>query len=136
MRTTTRRRRPLALLLLAGALALQTGCNRQDTEALARIGRKVVDHAQTNVESLRERVDVNLKAPLRPSGLKERVELRLQWDALLADSKIDVSVNENEVELAGTLKSEELRRRAVDLTESTLGVQSINIKLEVPAEIP
>jgi osmotically-inducible protein OsmY len=123
-------------LLLAASVAL-TGCTAQDTECLARIGRKVADRSHGAADSIREQVDGDLKAlplggPLpKDNVLRERIAARLRWDALLADVRIEVQVIGQEVELKGTVKNDAQRRRAADLAETTAGVQAVNEALKV-----
>ena len=126
-------------LLLAASVAL-TGCTAQDTECLARIGRKFADRSHGAADSIREQVDGDLKAlplggPLpKDNVLRERIAARLRWDALLADVRIEVQVMGQEVELKGTVKNDAQRRRAADLAETTAGVQAVNeaLKIEEP----
>jgi hypothetical protein len=108
-----------------------TGCTAQDTECLARIGRKLAERSHGAADTVREHVDGDLKALPRGAGLKEKIEARLRWDAMLADVTIDVHVNGNEVELKGTVKNEAQRRRAADVAETTIGVQAVNDSLKV-----
>ncbi len=129
----TLRHRP-ALFLCAAVLAL-AGCTQQDSECLGRIGRSLVERARGAAGALGERVGTDLKAvPLvagKEPGLKEKIEARMRWDALLSEVKIEVQVNGSEVELKGTVKNEAQRRRAGDLAESTAGVQAVNDSLKV-----
>jgi hypothetical protein len=123
--------------LLAVACLALAGCTQQDTEALARIGRKVVDRSQGAADTIRGQVEGDLKGLPhsgpggREPGLKDRVEARLRFDALLADAKIEVNVSGAEVELKGTVKTDAQRRRASDLVETTAGVQVVNDALKV-----
>jgi BON domain len=123
-------------LLAAACLAL-AGCTQQDTDCLARIGRKFADRSQDTADSVRARLDGDLKAlphtpaPGNEPGIKEKLEARLRWDALLGDAKIEVHVTGAEVELKGTVKNDAQRRRAGDLAETTAGVQTVNDALTV-----
>jgi osmotically-inducible protein OsmY len=115
----------LALLALASA-----GCNRQDVDGLERIGRKVLDRTQAAVSPLREKFDHTIRGIGNGAGLRERVQQRLQWDKSLAATRIEVSVTDAAVELQGKIKSDEQRRRAVELAESTLGVERVTDRLQ------
>ena len=124
-------------LFCCGMCVLFAGCTQQDTDCLARIGRKLADRSQGAAGTIRNHVEGDLKVlphvamPTKDSGLKEKIEARLRWDALLADVKIDVQVTGAEVELKGTVKNEAQRRRAGDLAETTAGVQAVNDSLKV-----
>ena len=120
-----RRSRFIALIFVLGA-----GCNRQDVDGLGRIGRKVLDRTQGAVSPLREKFDHTLKG-IGAVGLKDRVLQRLQWDKGLADANFEIVVADGEVELKGTLKRAEQRRRAVELAETTVGVERVTDHLRV-----
>jgi osmotically-inducible protein OsmY len=55
----------------------------------------------------------------------------LQWDKTLADTTIDVAVTDKEVELRGTIRRDEQRRRAIELAESTVGVERVTDHLSL-----
>jgi hypothetical protein len=108
-----------------------TGCNRQDVDGLQRIGRKVLDRAQAAASPLREKFDHTLHGIGGHVSIRERVQQRLQWDKTLADVAVEVAVSEKDIELKGTLKSEEQRRRAVELAETTNGVERVTDSLQI-----
>jgi osmotically-inducible protein OsmY len=128
------------LMLPAAACLVLAGCTQQDTETLARIGRKFVDRSHGAADSICRHVEGDLKGLPRPGSatkeccLKEKIEARLRWDALLKDVKVEVQVNGGEVDLKGTVKNEAQRRRTADLVETTCGVQAVNdgLKVEEP----
>ena len=121
--------RRLSLVWLASVCLLLAGCTQQDTDCLARIGRNLMDRSHKAAGSIQEQVDLP-HAPVG-GGLKEKVEARLRWDALLADAKFEVAVNGAEVDLKGIVKSDAQRRRATEIVETTLGVQAVNDGLKV-----
>jgi BON domain len=118
-------------LLIGAACLLLASCTAQDTECLARIGRKLADRSHGAADNVRGKVNGDLKALPTGTTLKDRIEWRLRWDALLADVSIEVQVTGAEVELKGTVKNEAQRRRAGDLAETTAGVQAVNDMLKV-----
>jgi hypothetical protein len=115
-------------LVLSGCLVMSAGCNRQDVDGLGRIGRKLLDRSQVAVSPLREQFDHTL---IGAAGIKGRVQQRLQNDKSLTDARLEVVVNQAEVELKGTLKRDEQRRRAVELAESTVGVERVTDHLQL-----
>lgn len=127
--------RNLVRLILGLALAIAAGCDTQDTERLARVGRLTLDKVQTLAED-------NAKAfsdlqPARQAGKDEqtldaRVAARLHWEKSLADAKIEVSVKDGKVELRGKVGDPAQRRRAVELAESTVGADIVVDLLEAP----
>jgi osmotically-inducible protein OsmY len=112
-------------VLLVGFALVAAGCNRQDVDGLGSISRKVLERTQSAVAPLRDNFERTLKDIGVGAGLKERVQQRLLCDKALAAATIDISVKGAEVELRGTLKSEDQRRRAVDLAETTVGVERV-----------
>jgi osmotically-inducible protein OsmY len=128
---------PRSTVMACIACLALAGCTQQDTDCLARIGRKLVERSQGAAGTIRNQMEGDFKGlPNVPvwsndAGLKDRVEARLRWDALLADTRIEVQVTGAEVDLKGTVKNEAQRRRACDLTETTAGVQAVNDGLKV-----
>ncbi|MCI0684093.1 MAG: BON domain-containing protein [Gemmataceae bacterium] len=115
---------------LFAVIVISAGCNRQDADGLGRIGRKVLDRTQATVSPLREKFDHTLKG-IGATSVKDRVQQRLQWDKALADATIAVMVSDHVVELKGSLKSDEQRRRAIELAESTTGVERVTDELQI-----
>jgi hypothetical protein len=114
-------------------LALTAGCTREDSDRLARVGRKAVEKTEflrgnlaTGLEGLRSNLD--------EVGLDARVAYRLRWDRSLADSPIGVYAHGRVIELKGTVHNLDERRRAVELAESTTGVEQVKDLLEVASK--
>lgn len=117
-------------LFIAGCFFLGVGCNRQDVDGLGRIGRKLLDRSQVAVSPLREKFDHTLTG-IGSAGLKIRVQQRLHNDKSLADVAVEVVVTQAAVELKGTLKRDDQRRRAVELAESTVGVERVTDHMQL-----
>ncbi|HEY8505829.1 MAG TPA: BON domain-containing protein [Gemmataceae bacterium] len=118
-------------VLLAGSV----GCERQDAERLARIGRMA-----------RERVGA--VSPGAPAGLGEawaalrevrpgegaaaRVRLRLRSDQWFESADIEVrEVEPGKVALRGALPGPEQKRRALDLAQTAVGVTAVVDELTI-----
>src|SRR6476646_1388812 len=82
----------------AACLVFLAGCNRQDNEALARIGRKLLDRADGLTAGIREHLNADLCGG---DGLETRVMNRIKWDKALVDLPIDIKVNGKDVEVTG-----------------------------------
>jgi hypothetical protein len=121
------RRLSLSLLLLAGV----SGCQKSDTETLSRIGRKVADRGQAAFGDLRSRIDLNWKPRLAEPDLEERVRLRLRYDKELGDVAFEVKGQGKEIELRGKVSQADHKRRAVELAETTRGVERVHDHIEV-----
>jgi osmotically-inducible protein OsmY len=117
--------------LLCLCLIVLTGCVRQDTEILSRVGRKLAEKAQSSTADLRDKLPFRLTTASAEPALVDHIQQRLSTDKLLAASKIDVQVHGAEVELIGTVEREEQKNRAVDLAETTRGVEKVVISLQV-----
>jgi hypothetical protein len=114
--------------LLLG-LVLAAGCSRQDTERLARVGRRMAGHAEALTGELREGLGSGWQGLGGP--LEARVAARLRWDRGLTDTAILVEVSGNTVELKGKVRDLTQRRRAVELAQSTDGVEQVNDQLQI-----
>jgi len=127
--------RPLFGLLL---LFLVSGCQKSDTETLTRLGRKLADRGHTALTDLRCRVGIDLDwkpAPSEPS-LDERVRLRLRYDRDLAEIPLEIKLHGTEVELLGKVRNPDHKRRAVELAESTRGVEIVTDHIQVDEPMP
>jgi BON domain len=110
-------------LVLLALAAGTTGCERQDAERLTRVGWKVADKLQGLVPdntpwgaSWSTVSDISLEA---------RVRARFEADKYLAPLNLEVIATDHGVRLRGRVTDEVLKRRAVDLAESTVGVEKV-----------
>jgi osmotically-inducible protein OsmY len=108
-------------------LLLAAGCSRQDTECLARIGRKLADKAHAAADVV-GKADVGWKRA--DLTVTERVSQRLRTEKLLEGITIDVR-GDTEVELRGAVQTAQQRQRALDLAESTTGVEKVTDSLQI-----
>jgi hypothetical protein len=114
--------------LLAAALLVTTsaGCVKQDTDILARVGRRALYQGRDATAGLRTRLAAYLPAS-GPAGdsLEERVAQRLRSDKALQGVKFDVVVSGGEIELKGNPTTDDQKRRATELAEATVGVEKV-----------
>src|SRR5205814_665419 len=116
------------LLLLAALAAFAGGCNRQDTECLARIGRKTIGRTAGLTGDFRNTLTSGWQGvctTLDETSVESRVLARLRWEQTLAESKLEVRLKDGSIELSGTVADLTCRRRAVALAESTAGVSKV-----------
>jgi osmotically-inducible protein OsmY len=121
--------------LLAGLVALG-GCSRQDADRLARVGRKGMNKAEAAVGSLNNNLTHGWPGGVdgfADAGLDQRVAARLRWDRTLAALTIDVQARGKEIELKGKVQDLTQRRRAVELAETTAGVEKVTDLLQTEA---
>ncbi len=129
MFTTTKHAR-----LLGVSVLFLTGCVRQDTEILSRVGRKLADQAQTSTAGLREKIPFRLTTTAAEPTLADLVKQRLATDKLLAATSLDVQATGTDVELKGAVDRDDQKRRALDLAESTQGVERVIDSIQVRPE--
>jgi len=113
------------LLLAAGLVLVAAGCNRQDSQRLARVGKKIVERAEQMAGGTQEKLVGGLRNVQDGTGLAARVANRLRWDVAVADADIAVRADGNVVELRGNAESLQQRRRAIELAETTVGVARV-----------
>lgn len=67
------------------------------------------------------------------SDLEKAVRAKLESDPQLKDAKLDVDANadKNEVTISGTVRSQDLRTKAVELAKSTQSGITVNDKIDV-----
>jgi len=119
-----------ALLALSCVVAM-SGCNRQDTDALSRIGRKMSAQARSGADELSAKLDMPWKGANRDPNLQEKIQQRLRWENTLTDVTFEVQVKDKEVELKGTVKNALQRQRAIELAETVAGVEKVNDGIHV-----
>jgi hypothetical protein len=170
MRSISSAGSPRLLLVLFAAMPL-SGCARDDTERLARIGRKTMDRCDAMTASFRGKVSAGIEsvrvslpepratpaepgtatsepvksasaAPVPATGtptipvtpatggnatpLDARVRWRIRWDKALAGADIQVdSPTGGVVQLRGVVNDLTRQRRAVELAETTEGVDKV-----------
>jgi BON domain len=125
------------LAVSCGLLVGTTGCTRDDTTKLERIGRLLARKAETAAAGGGSSPGWGLPvmpAALESAGLEGRVRQRIQSDKLIGRLNIEVRAAGAQVELRGRVGDLTQRRRAVEMAESTVGVESVVDRLEEPAK--
>jgi hypothetical protein len=130
--------------------AFLCGCSGDDTDRLARIGRKTLARCDAATASLRGKVSAGAEAvrasmpeatrapvpdippPSTPpasvtaTSLDARVLWRIRWDKSLAGADIQVdSPSSGVVQIHGIVNDLTRQRRAIELAESTEGVERV-----------
>lgn len=121
--------------VVLGLAVLGAGCDGQDVDRLSRVGKRVAEKA--SAWTAEQELPARWRA-LRSGGeelpLEARVQARLRWDKGLADSLIEVHAAGPAVELRGQVQDEEQRQRAIELAESTAGVENVTDQLTLKGE--
>jgi hypothetical protein len=135
MNRATRHRTLLtfSLFLVPFSFAL-CGCGQKDADRLAALGAKLGRKAGGMLAPGGGRIMRGWQAvPLHIGDLAvdARVSARLGWDKSLADASIEVTAVGYVVELRGKVRDEEQKRRAVELAQTTLGVEKVADLLEI-----
>jgi len=114
---------------LACLALLLAGCDGQDADRLAKIGRKAADklQAQTGGDPGRGADSLqSIRGGLGEFALDAKVSARLRWDKELDGIPIQVgAVGAGVVKLSGKVPTFEARQRAVQLANSTTGVSKV-----------
>jgi osmotically-inducible protein OsmY len=130
-RGRSRRVRWLACLAL-----LAIGCDGQDADRLAKIGRKVVDRLQMQTTGSSAPLPDSLQSIRGGIGefaVDAKVAARLHWDKELEGTSIQVgALGGGVVKLSGTVSSMEARQHAVHLARTTTGVSNVVDELTSP----
>jgi osmotically-inducible protein OsmY len=123
-------KKPFALAIVLFAMI---GCNRQDTECLTRIGRKVSAHTKASTSEM-GKIDLSWVGMKREPSLQEKVQDRLRYENTLSDVKLEVTVKDKQVELKGTVKTPSQRQRAIELADTVGGVEKVSDAIVVREE--
>ena len=129
MRPTLRQ----SALAVMGALCL-AGCDGQDADRLARVGRKTNEKFHALTGGSQEKLSsgwLAVRANWDDVTLDTHVAARLRWDKALMNDKIEVTAADGAVELKGKVADLTQRRRAVEIAQSTAGVNEVRDSLEV-----
>jgi BON domain len=114
---------------LACLALLLAGCEGQDADRLAKIGRKVVDRLEMRATGGSARLPDSLQSIRGGIGefaVDAKVSARLRWDKELEAASIQVgAVGGGAVKLTGTVPNFEARRHAVHLARTTTGVSNV-----------
>ena len=72
-------------------------------------------------------------AKMSDSDLEKAVRAKLETDAALKEAKLDVDADadKNQVTLSGTVRSQEVREKAVELAKSAHSGLTVNDKIDV-----
>jgi osmotically-inducible protein OsmY len=116
-----------------------TGCGcSQDADRLARVFQKTFAKFDGVTEGLRDKLHNGwgaVRGSMNETSLDSRVALRLRWDSDMAGADVQVRVaGQGAVELTGIVADLTQRRRAVELANTTAGVESVLDRLRVEAD--
>lgn len=122
------------LLIAAG---IGSGCESEDADRLGKMGRVTAAKLEVLTNQSNERILGSLHAVqgnADETNIETRVQSRLRWEKSLADLEITVIATDANVELKGNVRNQEQRKKAIELTESTVGVENVVDSLIVPTE--
>ena len=114
--------------LLGLVLLANSGCKREDVDILTRIGWKVTEKVQALVP---EQTPFGGTWAGLEGGVESRVRSRLRSDKFLAPAELKVSAEGKSIRVKGVVKEEPLKRRALEMIEATVGVESVIDEIEV-----
>lgn len=122
---------------IAVTIVALCGCG-EDVDRLGRIFQKSAAKFESATERMRDRLQVgNFAQPgasLEPS-LENRVALRIRWDAELSGVAIQAhQVGSGTIELTGTVSELTQQRRAIELAQTTVGVEKVLDRLTLTSD--
>jgi len=119
----------ILLTIVGGAVA---GSKKTDAEILTRVGRKVADKVTVAMPDT-----ATIAGPIAAVktgemlSVEERVRVRLRTDKALQGATITVALENNAIHLRGIAISPEQTLRAIELAQSTSGVEKVMPELGV-----
>jgi osmotically-inducible protein OsmY len=126
-----------AFLILAALFVLLVGSRFKpsDGDKLTAVARLAVTKVR-GVMPPAEKVAAPVHAirGALPQGVEDRVKSRLEGDRQLAGVDVAVSAEGGAVKLRGVVPTAAARLRAVELAETTVGVEKVIDELAVPVE--
>jgi osmotically-inducible protein OsmY len=125
--------------LVVGGVLLGGGCNRQDTERLARVGHQVAGKAETLMAGTNNRLARCWQAmtgDLDGMAAEARIATRLRWDKSLEKADIQVMMDNGRIVLRGTVADRSQRQKALELAESTVGAGQVADEIQVTGPEP
>ena len=112
-----------------GVLIVCCGCSNEDADRLGRVCRRAASQVLAHSAPARAKLTRGWQALRRertPNSLEAAVLNRLRQDKTLATSGIEVRLlGDGVVELRGQVADEKQHRRAVELVDSTVGVERV-----------
>ncbi|MBI1914554.1 MAG: BON domain-containing protein [Planctomycetes bacterium] len=109
-------------------IAASAGCSGEDADRLARVYHRSAARFEDESAGTRGKLSRGWHSlqgdPLAGASLRDRVAARLRLDRALTEAGIEVDADEDVITLRGEVGAEQ-RRRAVDLAESTIGVEKV-----------
>jgi len=108
--------------------ALRAGAQQKDSDSIS----DKVDRGVRAVESRLRETWGDIKRGTHRMTIQGRVYARLYWDKSLADATLTIETKDGGVViLKGSVPTREARRRAVELSQSTVGVNETTDELAV-----
>ena len=126
--------RPLVLCTLLAAL---TGCDDREAASFRKVGTRTLAKVEALASEANNRFNLRLEeagATADHLTLPARVRARLRWDQALAGTDVQVQAEGGAITLTGTVRTDDQRKRAVELAESTAGVTGVTERLAVAAQ--
>jgi hypothetical protein len=122
------------LIFLLPFLCATIGCNAEDATRLGQIGRLIAARAEAIPGAANGKLSTAWpaakEAPNEPSSV-QRVRARLRWDKALTNVVIEVGGDGSTVQLNGKVGDQKLKSLAVELAQTTAGVDKVVDSLEV-----
>jgi hypothetical protein len=130
MQKPSRIRKIAWLLVLAASL---TGCSRQDTERLGKIGSIINQRVELVIGDAEDdfvRRWQQTREQLQQHQLARQITQRIERDQRLSNCKIDVTFEGDDLVLRGQVKNGQQRQSIVELATSIAGAGKVKDRLK------
>lgn len=117
--------------IIFGSLVSKSPAQETQEGPAESIGEQI-DRGLEQIGEKLKRTWADARRSVDELGMRGRVYARLRWDKALADQKIDIQVQKNDiVVLTGIVPDETARDKAVKLAQDTVGVREVMDQLQV-----
>jgi osmotically-inducible protein OsmY len=125
-------------LLGVGLAGLPAGCSREDADRVGRICQRSAEKLESasGAQGRASRGWQALRGSLSESALDGRVAVRLQWDKALAGAAVRVRLEAPGVVRLEGEATEAQRRRALELAQTTQGVDKVLDAFDAASDAP
>src|SRR5262249_31418277 len=114
-------------------LVLTSGCKLRDRDILVEVCRKTGEKVEIAIGTAPAHLTGNL--PMGDAGIAARVHNRIHWDRYLNSLNVKVhTLGPGKLALQGQVPDLSLKQRILDLAKSTVGVEQVEDRLQLPEE--
>ena len=114
-------------------LLLTCGCKLRDRDILVEVCRKTGEKVESAIGTTPAHLSGTL--PMGDASIAARVHNRIHWDRYLNSLNVKVhTLAPGKLALHGQIPDLSLKQRILDLAKSTVGVEQVEDRLQLPEE--